>query len=140
MARRVSPRYPNPDWWPVRQVRFSPEDDLTGRRASWTEVRSDAAGVVDLGSNSQAATGEVVYTSTVIAADTAEQRALSLSSTSSCIAWVNGEEVAYLPNVKGLQAEECRVSVALRAGENVLTLKLERYWERNWMFRATVAP
>ncbi|MGD9496905.1 MAG: hypothetical protein AB7Y46_11435 [Armatimonadota bacterium] len=135
---RVSPRYPNPAWWPIRQVHFSPEDDLTATRATWTEVRSDPAGVVDLGSNAEADTGDVVYATTTIEADTVGQATLSIGSSSSCVAYLNGEEIAYLPNVRGLQEDECVVTVPVRAGANVLTLKLERYWERRWMFRARV--
>ncbi|NLO06190.1 MAG: hypothetical protein GX131_10230, partial [candidate division WS1 bacterium] len=59
---------------------------------------------------------------------------LTLSATSEMVAWLNGEKIAYLPNVKGLQDSECVVTVPLRAGDNTLMLKLARHWERNWMF------
>ncbi len=134
----VSPRYPNEAWWPIRQVRFSPEDAMTAAPETWTQVRSDAAGVVDLGSNVEADTGDVVYATTIIEADAAGEAELSIGSSSSCVAYLNGEEIAYLPNVRGLREDECLVTAPLRAGANVLTLKLERYWERNWMFRARV--
>jgi len=131
---RISPRYPNPAWWPIRQVRFSPEDDLTAVPADWTAVYSDVAGMVQLGSNTEAETGDVLYATTTYEADEAGEVELSIGSSSSCVAYLNGEEVAYLPNVKGLQKNECQISVPLQRGANVLTLKLERYWERNWMF------
>ncbi len=132
------PRYPNPAWWPVRQVRFSPEDKPAEVPAAWQEVRGDLVGVVNLGSNTEAETGDVVYAARIIDADRAREATLSLGSTSSGVAWLNGEEVAYLPNVKGLHANECEVTVPLREGSNTLLLKLERHWERNWMFYANL--
>ncbi len=135
---RISPRHPNPAWWPIRQLRFSPEDDLSAAPADWTEVRTDASGVVDLGSNTEAETGDVVYATTAIEADAAGEAGLSIGSSSSCVAYLNGEEIAYLPNLKGLQEDECEITVPLHQGANVLTLKLERYWERNWMFYVKV--
>ncbi|HUS80427.1 MAG TPA: hypothetical protein VM283_04105, partial [Armatimonadota bacterium] len=135
---RVSPRYPNPDWWPVRQVRFGPDDDLAApNAAAWTPVTADGGGVVDLGDNTQAETGDVVYAMATIEADAAGPMWLNLGTSSSAVAYLNGEQVAYLPNVKGLQRDECPVQVQLRAGRNVLVLKLERYWERHWMFYAS---
>ncbi len=135
---RISPRYANPAWWPIRQVRFSPEDDLTALAADWTAVHSDVAGVVELGSNTEADTGDVVYAATTIEADEAGEAELSIGSSSSCVAYLNGEQIAYLPNVKGLRESECEVTVPLREGRNTLMLKLERHWERHWMFYANV--
>ena len=48
--------------------------------------------------------------------------------------YVNGEKMAYLPNVKGLQRDECTFEAPLHAGKNTIVLKLQRYWERHWMF------
>jgi hypothetical protein len=55
------------------------------------------------------------------------------------VAWLNGEQVAYLPNVKGLREAECEVPVTLREGQNTLMLKLARHWERHWMFYGNLA-
>ncbi|MGC9319685.1 MAG: beta-galactosidase trimerization domain-containing protein [Armatimonadota bacterium] len=135
---RVSPRHPNPEWWPIRQVRFSPEDDLTAVPDGWTEVQSDAAGVVRLGSNAEAETGDVVYAATTIDADEAGEATLSIGASSACVASLNGQQIAYLPNVKGLREGECLVTVPLAEGQNTLMLKLARHWERHWMFYANV--
>ncbi|MEA3403046.1 MAG: hypothetical protein U9R79_17525 [Armatimonadota bacterium] len=135
---RISPRYPNPEWWPIRQVRFSPEDDLTAVPDGWAEVQSDAAGVVHLGSNAEAETGDVVYAATTIDADEAGEATLSIGSSSACVAYLNGQQIAYLPNVKGLREDECVVRAPLGAGANALMLKLARHWERHWMFYANV--
>lgn len=132
----VSPRHPNPAWWPIRQVRFSREDDPTAVPATWTEVPHDTAGVLYLGSNAEADTGDVVYAARAIDSDRAREATLSLGATSAAVAWLNGEEIAYLPNVKGLREAECEVTVSLREGQNTLMLKLERHWERHWMFYA----
>jgi len=135
---RVSPRFANPEWWPIRQVRFSPEDSLASPPADqWTAISADAGGVVHLGSNVEAETGDVVYATAIIDSEAAVQAPLNLSSSSSAIAYLNGEEVAYLPNVRGLQRDECVVDVPLKAGRNVLVLKLQRFWERHWMFYAS---
>ncbi|MBD3293436.1 MAG: hypothetical protein GF393_10965, partial [Armatimonadia bacterium] len=77
---RVSPRYRNEAWWPVRQVRFSPEDDPTAVPAAWEEVRHDLAGVVHLGSNTEADTGDVVYAARTIDSDRAREATLTLGS------------------------------------------------------------
>lgn len=135
---RVSPRYSNPAWWPLHQVRFSPEDDPTASREDWRELRADGSGVVYLGANTEAQVGDVVYAMRTIESDRAREATLTLGTTSAMVAWLNGEEIAYLPNLKGLREAECEVTVPLRAGENVLTVKLARHWERHWMFYATV--
>jgi hypothetical protein len=132
---RISPRFANPDWWPIRQVRFSPEDDVAVPKTDgWHEAVADAGGVVQLGDNTQAETGDVVYAMTTLVAEEAGPHWLNVASTSSAEVYVNGERVAYLPNVKGLQRDECTFEVPLRAGANVIVLKLQRYWERHWMF------
>ena len=122
----------------IRQVRFSPEDNLANPRPTgWTTVVADSSGVVRLGSNVAAETGDVVYAVAAINSDTAKETRLSLGSTSAAIAYLNGTEIAYLPNVKGLQRDECVVTAQLRRGCNVLALKLCRFWERHWMFYAS---
>lgn len=132
---RISPRFANPDWWPIQQVRFSPEDDLASPDTSaWTAVQADAGGVVQLGDNTQAETGDVVYALATIGADEGGTYWLNVASTSSAEVYVNGEKVAYLPNVKGLQRDECTFEVPLHAGPNTIVVKLQRYWERHWMF------
>ncbi len=116
-------------------MRFSPEDDLAAPRTDgWGEVAADAGGVVQLGDNTQAETGDVVYALATIEADEAGTYWLNLASSSSAQVFVNGEKVAYLPNVKGLERDECTFEVPLRAGTNTIVVKLQRYWERHWMF------
>ncbi len=135
---RISPRYPNPEWWPIQQVRFSPDEALASpNAAAWTAVAADTGGVVHLGDNTQAETGDVVYATTTLQADEAGEVWLNVASTSSAEVYVNGDKVAYLPNVKGLQRDECTFQVPVRAGPNTIVVKLQRYWERHWMFYAS---
>ena len=61
-----------------------------------------------------------------------------MGASSSAVAYVNGVEVTYLPNVKGVMRDEAVVDVALKAGDNLLVIKLQRFWERRWMFYASV--
>jgi len=138
---RVSPRYANPDWHPIRQTRCPPEAKLAAPAPDgWTIVKAPPAGIglVDLGSNRDAAIGDIVYAATTIASDRGRTAKLRLGSSSSAVAWLNGQEVAYLPNVKGVQRDEFVGEVSLKAGRNVLVLKLQRFWERRWLFYASL--
>lgn len=131
----ISPRYPNPQWWPIQQVRFRPDEHLAAPDTTgWTPVSADAGGVVHLGDNTQAETGDVVYAVATLQADEDRPVWLNVGATSSAEVYVNGQRAAYLPNVKGLQRDECTFQVPLRAGPNTIVVKLERYWERQWMF------
>jgi len=138
----VSPRYPNPDWYPITQVSASPEthlDRLPG--PDWTEVQAPAEGlpVVELGTNRQAETGDVVYAATTLSAPVARTVTLHFGATSQAQLWLNGRPVGYVPNVKGLECDELVVPLELRAGENRLVVKLQRFWERRWMFCARLS-
>ena len=138
---RVSPRFANPAWYPIQQVRCKPEDnpgqpDTQG----WTPLRAPKKGIglVDLGSNRDAAVGDVVYAAATIEAADAKQVVLHLGASSAAMAWLNGEEIAYLPNVKGVARDEFASRVPLKRGRNLLLLKLCRFWERRWMFYASM--
>ena len=138
---RVSPRFANPAWYPIRQVRGKPESnpgqpDTQG----WTPLPAAKKGIglVDLGSNRDAAVGDVVYAAATIEAADAKGVVLHLGASSAAMAWLNGEPVAYLPNVKGVARDEFVERVTLKRGSNVLLLKLCRFWERRWMFYASV--
>jgi hypothetical protein len=137
----VSPRYPNPNWYPITQVSAAPEtqlDRLPG--PDWTEVRAPAEGlpVIELGTNRQADIGDVVYAVATLAAPAARTVTLHFGATSQAQLWLNGRPVAYVPNVKGLGRDELILPLELRAGENRLVVKLQRFWERRWMFCASL--
>jgi hypothetical protein len=52
--------------------------------------------------------------------------------------WLNSEPIGYVPNEKGLRRDELVTPVNLRAGDNTLVVKLQRFWERHWMFYASL--
>lgn len=138
----VSPRYPNPDWYPITQISAAPEsqlDQLPG--PDWTEVRAPAEGlpVVDLGTNREAEIGDVVYAVTAFDSPAARTVTLYFGATSQAQLWLNDRPLGYVPNVKGLGGDELTVPLELRAGENRLVVKLQRFWERRWMFCASLS-
>ena len=138
---RASPRYPNPDWYPIEQVRGDPETDLAHPPLeSWTALLAAPKGLplVDLGTAQDGEVGDVVYVAAVLPSPGPTTVRLSLGASSSAVAYVNGVEVTYLPNVKGVMRDEAVVDVALKAGDNLLVIKLQRFWERRWMFYASV--
>ena len=140
-AWKVSPRYANKDWYPIYQTTAAPERDPASPDTSgWLAVRAADRGIglVDLGSNTQADTGDVVYALATIDSPGAQEAVLHLGASSQAMAWLNRERVAYLPNVKGVQRDEHAARVQLKPGRNVLLLKLSRFWERRWMFYASV--
>jgi len=49
-----------------------------------------------------------------------------------------GEPIGYIPNEKGFRRDEFVASLKLREGENTLVVKLQRFWERHWMFYASL--
>jgi len=139
---RVSPRYPNPEWYPITWVSTPLESRLENPPTrSWTPVSAAEVGipVVDLGSNREAEIGDVVYAATTIAARVAGPRTLHFGASSSAQLWINGEALGYVPNEKGVREREFTAPVKLRAGENALVVKLQRFWERRWMFYAELA-
>jgi len=138
---RVSPRFANPDWYPVRQVRFSPEQRLAAPDTTgWQDITASGNGIglVQLGTNKTAETGDVVYAATVIQARDESTASLHLGSSSSALVWLNGREVGYITNQKGMLRDELRREVKLRKGANSLVVKLAKFWERRWMFYANV--
>ncbi len=62
---------------------------------------------------------------------------LCFGSTSQATLWLNGRHLGFVPNEKGLR-EEIVVPVELRPGANKLVAKLQRFWERRWLFAATL--
>lgn len=134
----VSPRYSNPDWW--RNV-LTP---LDGRLAAlptgqWTRVQAPAQGLplIDLGSNRQAETGDVAYAVATFNSDkTGTHSKLHFGASSQAELWLNGKPLGIVPNEKGVREDEFRAYVNLIKGQNTLVVKLQRFWERHWMFYA----
>jgi len=140
---RISPRFPNKDWWPVRQVRFSPEDNLTEPDTKgWVEMSAptEGIGVINLGGIADADVGDVVYAVSVVNSDADKDAEIHASSTSAAVIYLNGEEVGYIPNQKGLIRDELVQPVRLRKGRNTIVVKLCRFWERTWMFYVSILP
>ena len=138
---KVSPRFANPDWYPIEQMRgtpeFSPDSPDT---QGWVPVRAprEGIGVVNLGTNRETDTGDMVYAVAAIDVDRMKSAVLHVGASSSAIVWLNGKRVAFIPNQKGVVRDEFAGRVGLKAGRNVLLLKLRRFWERQWMFYASV--
>jgi len=136
---RASPRYANPDWYPITQVSAPPEQRLTDLpEGGWTPVEAPVGGipVVNLGTGKEAEIGDVVYAATTIDSQAARGAILHFGSSSQAQLWVNGKPLAYVPNEKGLRRDELLTPIELRAGENRLVVKLQRFWERHWTFYA----
>ena len=137
----VSPRYANPDWYPITQISFAPEKHLEQLpEDGWTEVKSPPTGlpVVDLGTNTESEVGDVVYAVAKIQAPTAEAVSLHFGASSQAQIWLNSEYTGCVPNQKGLRRDEFVVPLKLYEGENTLVIKLQRFWERHWMFYASL--
>ena len=137
----VSPRYANPDWYPITQVSCTPEKNLGQLPVDdWTEVKAPPAGipVVDLGTNTESEVGDIVYAVAKIQASTAETVSLNFAASSQAQIWLNGKQIGYIPNEKGLRRDEFVAALKLREGENTLVVKLQRFWERHWMFYASL--
>ncbi len=143
---QVSPRIPNPEWWrtvttPLEErLKDLPLADWTKLQATCDKDYSPTAGlpVLDLGSNHEGETGDVVYAVTTLQGPAKPGATLRFGSTSQATLWLNGEPLGFVPNEKGLR-EEFVVSLSLKQGENKLVVKLQRFWERRWMFTASVA-
>jgi hypothetical protein len=139
---RVSPRYANPDWYPITQVSAPPEaqlEQLPG--GDWTAVAAPADGlpVIDLGTNLEADVGDVVYAVTAVEAPLERAARLHFGASSQAQLWLNGEPLGYVPNEKGIRRDEFAPSVRLRQGTNRLVVKLQRFWERRWLFYASLS-
>jgi hypothetical protein len=138
---RVSPRYANPHWYPITQVSAPPEQHLSQPADdNWTPLRAldDGLPIVDLGTNREAATGDVVYAATTIETANARTARLHMGASSQAQAWLNGKPLGYIPNEKGVRRDEFVLPVNLRPGRNVLVVKLQRFWERSWLFYASL--
>jgi len=139
---RVSPRYSNTDWYPIAQVACEPEDQLDQLpKPDWTEVKAASTGlpIVNLGANTEAKVGDVVYATAVVQSPTAHKATLHFGASSQAQIWLNGSEVGYVPNEKGVRKDEFVTPLKLRAGRNVLVVKLQRFWERHWLFYASLS-
>ncbi len=139
---QVSPRYGNPDWYPITQVSGPPEERLDQvPEEGWTrlEAPGDGLPVIDLGTNREAAVGDVVYAATTIQSPGARAARLHLGASSQAQVWLNGEPLGYVPNEKGVRRDECVLAMNLRPGRNVLVVKLQRFWERRWLFYAALS-
>jgi hypothetical protein len=132
-AWRVSPRHPNPDWAPLGDL-VVPKSDAA------TEIRAAESGipVVDLDTLAHASIGDVVVARAEVERAAAGTAELRLGSSSAARMYLNGALVLDLPNVKGVERDEGVARVSLRAGSNQLEVVLERFWERRWLFFASV--
>lgn len=138
---QVSPRYPNPQWYPITQVQYTPEQRIGSLPdPGWTVVAAPPGGlpVVDLGDNRQGEVGDVVYATTSIDRAAAGEAWLHFSASSQAQLWLNGSQLGRVPNEKGVRRDEYVVRVPLRQGRNLLVVKLQRFWERHWMFCASL--
>jgi len=130
---RVSPRFPNPDWLPLGRLTLPAGGEET-------EVRAAAEGipVVDLGTLAQAAIGDVVSARAELERAAAGTAELRVGSSSAAQIYLDGALVLELANVKGVEANEGVARVPLSAGKHRLEIRLERFWERRWLFFASV--
>jgi len=132
-AWSVSARHANPDWVEL-------DDVVVPARETATLVGAAERGLplVDLGSVAQAQIGDVVVARTELDRTVAGEATLSVGASSAAHVYLNGERVLVVPNVKGVERDEGVARIRLRAGRNELALVLERFWERRWMFYASV--
>ena len=131
---RVSARHPNPDWAPLRELELPPAEPAA-------EVAAAASGIplVDLGTLAQAEIGDVVVASAEVTRGAAGSAELRVGASSAARVYLNGALVLELANVKGVEADEGVARVRLRAGVNRLEVVLGRFWERRWLFFASLA-
>jgi hypothetical protein len=129
----LSPRHANPDWLPLDRVEVPASE-------AGSEARAAPEGIplVDLGTLAEAQIGDVVVARAEIGRRAAGPAELHVGSSSAARVYLNGELVLDLPNVKGVEADEGVARVALRAGVNRLEVRLERFWERRWLFFASL--
>ena len=135
------PRFANPDWYPITQVSGPPEQRLDQLpEATSTQIQAPAGGlpVIDLGTNRETAVGDVVYAATTIEAAQARTASLHFGASSQAQLWLNGWPLGYVPNEKGVRRDQFVQTVDLRPGRNLLVTKLQRFWERRWLFYASL--
>jgi hypothetical protein len=130
---QISERHPNPDWAPLRDLEVP-------QSASPQQVRAAERGIplVDLGTLAQATIGDVVVARAELDRPDGGEAMLHVGSSSAARAYLNGAPVLELANVKGVERDEGVARVQLRPGRNELELVLERFWERRWLFFASV--
>ena len=87
----------------------------------------------------EAEAGDVVYAATVMESPEARTAFLHFGASSQAQIWLNGSDVGYVPNEKGVRRDEFVTPLELREGKNVLVVKLQRFWERHWMFYASLS-
>ncbi len=140
---KISPRYANSDWFPINQTFGPPEANPAAPDTSgWRTARAPRRGVglIDLGDNTATNVGDIVYACAVIRSASPRPARLHVGASSQAVVWLNGRRIAYLPNVKGVERDEFVGPVQLKAGRNTLLIKLCRFWERRWLFYASVTP
>ncbi len=132
-AWRVSARHANPDWAPLADLTV-PESD------AGAELRAAESGIplVDLGTLAHASIGDVVVARAQIERAAAGPAELHVGASSAARVYLNGALVLELANLKGVERDEGVARVPLRAGANELEVVLERFWERRWLFFASV--
>lgn len=137
----LSPRYANPEWYPIDQVSGPPEGHLNEMpEENWTffETPEDGLAVIDLGTSRDAAVGDVIYAATKVESAGERSARLHLGASSQAQVWLNGELLGRIPNEKGVRRDEAVFAVDLSPGHNTLVVKLQRFWERRWQFYAAL--
>ena len=132
-AWRVSERHPNPDWAPLRDVSIPDSQQSVSIPAAQKGIP-----LVDLGTLAQAEIGDVVSATAEIERASAGTAELSVGASSAARVYLNGQLVLDLVNERGVERDEGVKRVALVAGTNRLEIVLERFWERRWLFYASV--
>jgi hypothetical protein len=130
---RISERHPNPDWAPLRDV--SVPDSPPGVALHAAE---QGIPLVDLGTLAQAEVGDVVTATAELERASAGTAELSVGASSAARVYLNGRLVLELANLRGVERDEGIQRVALVAGTNRLEIVLERFWERRWLFYASL--
>lgn len=93
-----------------------------------------------MGTNRQADVGDVVYAATTIHSPSSQTSLLHFGASSQAQLWLNGKPLGYVPNEKGLRRDEFVVPLDLKPGKNILVVKIERFWERRWVFYSSLTP
>ncbi len=130
---RVSERHPNPDWAPLRDLGVPAAQSSQAIAAAEQGIP-----LVDLGTLANAEIGDVVTASAEIERASAGPAELSVGASSAARVYLNGALVLDLVNQRGVERDEGVARVALAAGTNRLEIVLERFWERRWLFYASV--
>jgi hypothetical protein len=130
---RISERHPNPDWAPLRDVSVP-----DSRQSVAVSAAERGIPLVDLGTLAQAEIGDVVTSTAEIQRASGGTAELSVGASSAARVYLNGQLVLDLVNERGVERDEGKQQIALVAGRNRLEIVLERFWERRWLFYASV--